>query len=142
MAVRTEIMGVTFDNVTLKEAVRKGTELAQGPGFSYVVTPNPEIVNAARADESYREILNGAAADAGSFHGIPDSGDSFHGIPGSASFRDIPGASYRSVPSGASGDAASIVAETLPADAEVVPAEPLPVRDAKGGGLFGRLRKH
>ena len=60
MAVRTEIMGVTFDNVTLKEAVRKGTELAQGPGFSYVVTPNPEIVNAARADESYREVLNGA----------------------------------------------------------------------------------
>ena len=53
-------MGVTFDNVTLKEAVRKGTELAQGPGFSYVVTPNPEIVNAARADESYREVLNGA----------------------------------------------------------------------------------
>ena len=87
------------------------------------------------------EILNGAAADAGSFHGIPDSGDSFHGIPGSASFRDIPGASYRSVPAGASGNAASIVAETLPADAEVVPAEPLPVRDAKGGGLFGRLRK-
>lgn len=60
MAVRTEIMGVTFDNVTLKEAVRKGTELAQGPGFSYVVTPNPEIVNAARSDESYREVLNGA----------------------------------------------------------------------------------
>ncbi len=58
--MRTEIMGVTFDNVTLKEAVRKGTELAQGPGFSYVVTPNPEIVNAARADESYREVLNGA----------------------------------------------------------------------------------
>ena len=53
-------MGVTFDNVTLEEAVRKGTELAQGPGFSYVVTPNPEIVNAARADESYREVLNGA----------------------------------------------------------------------------------
>ena len=53
-------MGVTFDNVTLKEAVRKGTELAQGSGFSYVVTPNPEIVNAARADESYREVLNGA----------------------------------------------------------------------------------
>ena len=60
MAVRTEIMGVTFDNVTLEEAVRKGSELAEGPGFSYVVTPNPEIVNLARADESYRDLLNGA----------------------------------------------------------------------------------
>ena len=60
MAVRTEIMGVTFDNVTLEEAVRTGAKLAEGPGFSYVVTPNSEIVNAARADESYREILNGA----------------------------------------------------------------------------------
>lgn len=60
MAVRTEIMGVSFDNVTLEEAVRTGAKLAEGPGFSYVVTPNPEIVNAARADESYREILNGA----------------------------------------------------------------------------------
>ena len=60
MAVRTEIMGVSFDNVTLEEAVRTGAKLAEGPGFSYVVTPNPEIVNAARADSSYREVLNGA----------------------------------------------------------------------------------
>ena len=61
IAVRTEIMGVTFDNVTLEEAVQRGAELAEGPGFAYVVTPNPEIVNAARADESYREVLNGAS---------------------------------------------------------------------------------
>ena len=60
MAVRTEIMGVSFDNVTLEEAVRTGAKLAEGPGFSYVVTPNPEIVNAARADSSYREVLNRA----------------------------------------------------------------------------------
>ena len=58
--MRTEIMGVTFDNVTLEEALRKGEALALGPGFTYVVTPNPEIVNAAREDESYREVLNGA----------------------------------------------------------------------------------
>ena len=60
MAVRTEIMGVSFDNVTLEEAVRTGAKLAEGPGFSYVVTPNPEIVNAARADSSYQEVLNRA----------------------------------------------------------------------------------
>ena len=61
MTVRTDIMGVGFDDVTLEEAVAAGERLAKGPGFSYVVTPNPEIVNAARADESYRTVLNGAA---------------------------------------------------------------------------------
>lgn len=80
------------------------------------------------------EILNGAAADAaGPYSGIPGEDTSYRGISG--------GASYRNVPAGTGANAASFVAETLPADAEVVPAEPLPVRDAKGGGLFGRLRK-
>jgi len=60
MTVRTDIMGVTFDDLTLEEAVRAGEKLAEGPGFAYVVTPNPEIVNLARADESYRDLLNGA----------------------------------------------------------------------------------
>ena len=52
--------GVTFDDVTLEEAVAAGEALAAGPGFSYVVTPNPEIVAMARQTETYREILNGA----------------------------------------------------------------------------------
>ena len=43
--LRNEIMGVSFDNITLDEAIERGAALAQGPGFSYVVTPNPEIVN-------------------------------------------------------------------------------------------------
>ena len=54
-------MGVGFDSVTLRQAVDQGEALARGPGFGYVVTPNPEIVNLARRDESYREVLNGAA---------------------------------------------------------------------------------
>ena len=58
--MRKEIMGVTFDDVTLEEAVAAGEALAAGPGFSYVVTPNPEIVAMARQTETYREILNGA----------------------------------------------------------------------------------
>ena len=47
-------MGVTFDDVTLEEAVAAGEALAAGPGFSYVVTPNPEIVAMARQTETYR----------------------------------------------------------------------------------------
>lgn len=59
-ALRKEIMGVSFDDLTLEEAVRRGAELAAGPGFSYVVTPNPEIVNLALQAPDYEEILNGA----------------------------------------------------------------------------------
>lgn len=58
--LRNEIMGVSFDNITLDEAIEKGAALAQGPGFSYVVTPNPEIVNMARQAKEYEDILNGA----------------------------------------------------------------------------------
>ncbi len=58
--MRTDIMGVGFDDLTLEEAVAAGEKLAQGPGFSYVVTPNPEIVDLARADAGYRDLLNGA----------------------------------------------------------------------------------
>ena len=59
-AVRTNIMGVTFDNITLAEAIDAGEALAKGPGFSYVVTPNPEIVNYGRADQNYADLLNRA----------------------------------------------------------------------------------
>ena len=62
--VRKEIMGVSFDDVTLEEAVAAGEKLAAGQGFSYVVTPNPEIVNMARqavnmepANYEYRRLL-------------------------------------------------------------------------------------
>ncbi|NCB62592.1 MAG: glycosyltransferase [Clostridia bacterium] len=58
--MRTEILGVGFDDVTVKEAAKWGGELLTLPGFHYVVTPNPELVNMARQDESYRKVLNGA----------------------------------------------------------------------------------
>lgn len=58
--VRNEIMGVAFDDLTLDEAVQAGETLAAGPGFSYVVTPNPEIVNMARQDADYQKILSQA----------------------------------------------------------------------------------
>ncbi len=59
--MRKEIMGVTFDDVTLEEAVAAGEALAAGPGFSYVVTPNPEIVAMARQTETYRRFSTGPA---------------------------------------------------------------------------------
>ena len=45
-------------------------------------------------------------------------------------------------PAGPDRGGAGTVVETLPAETEVISTEALSVRDAKGGGLFGRLRKH
>lgn len=58
--MRTEILGVGFDDLTLAEAVAAGRALLDGQGCHYVVTPNPELVNTARADPAFREALNGA----------------------------------------------------------------------------------
>lgn len=58
--MKIDILGVFFDNLTMEDAVAAGARLAHEPGFHYVVTPNPEIVNLARASREYGEILNGA----------------------------------------------------------------------------------
>ena len=54
-------MGVGFDDLSLEAAADTGAALARGEGFSYVVTPNPEIVELARDNEDYRRVLNQAA---------------------------------------------------------------------------------
>lgn len=61
MTLKIQILGVDFDNLTLEDAVAQGAALAGGDTFHYVVTPNPEIVNLARADATYRDLLNGAS---------------------------------------------------------------------------------
>lgn len=58
--MRTDVLGVTFDNVTLQEAVSRGAALAEAEGFHYVVTPNPEFLLAAEKNEAFRTVLNGA----------------------------------------------------------------------------------
>lgn len=54
-------MGVAFDDLSMDEAAQRALALAGGPGFSYVVTPNPELVMMARKDEGYAQTLAGAA---------------------------------------------------------------------------------
>lgn len=58
---RVNIMGVEFHNATLEEAVQAGCELASGSAFSYVVTPNPEIVQTAMQNPEYHKVLAGAS---------------------------------------------------------------------------------
>ena len=58
--MRINVLGVGFDNVTMKEAVARGTELLGQPGTHYVVTPNPEIVEVCRENPEAMRAVNGA----------------------------------------------------------------------------------
>ncbi len=58
--MRTDVMGVGFDELTLEQAVDRGAVLAGETGFHYVVTPNPEIVMLARKDERFASVLRQA----------------------------------------------------------------------------------
>ncbi len=58
--MRINVLGVGFDNVTMAEAVARGADLLCGDGAHYVVTPNPEIVEACRADAEAMAAVNGA----------------------------------------------------------------------------------
>lgn len=40
---KTDIMGLSFDNVTMEEAVGRAYELMRQPGCAYIATPNAEI---------------------------------------------------------------------------------------------------
>lgn len=58
--MKIDVLGVSFDDLTMTEAVERATELMEAPGFRYVVTPNPELVSRAGKDESFRQSLAGA----------------------------------------------------------------------------------
>lgn len=59
--MKTDILGVSIDNVVTDEAVKQGVALLDKPDFHYVVTPNPEFILAAKKDEAFRTVLNHAA---------------------------------------------------------------------------------
>ena len=56
-----DILGVRVDDVTLAEAVALLLDWTAERRPRLVVTPNPEMVMAARQDAEFRAILNGAA---------------------------------------------------------------------------------
>ena len=55
--MRTDVLGVGFDDLTLAEAAQAGAALVEGEGFHYAVTPNPEFILAARKDPAFRQVL-------------------------------------------------------------------------------------
>lgn len=59
--MRTDVLGVAFDNVTLEEAVARAAELLEEEGPHLVATPNPEIVQIARNDPEFARVLADAS---------------------------------------------------------------------------------
>ena len=58
--MRTDVLGVGFDDLTLDEAVQTGSGLVEADGFHYAVTPNPEFILAARKNPEFKQALLGA----------------------------------------------------------------------------------
>ncbi len=59
--MKIDVMGVSFDNVTMDEALEKAKNILAGERAQYVVTPNAEIVYEAMKSEEFRALLNDAA---------------------------------------------------------------------------------
>lgn len=58
--MRVDILGVGFDNVTMSEALARGEQMLCSEHAHYVVTPNPEIVEACRESAAAKAAVNGA----------------------------------------------------------------------------------
>ncbi len=58
--MKTDVLGVQYDNVTMEEAVAHGRKLLLGEKTAYCVTPNAEMAYEALKDEDFRALLNGA----------------------------------------------------------------------------------
>ena len=55
--MRTDILGVAFDNVSMDEAVERAMALLEQEGPHLVVTPNAEIVQQARSDPEFAALI-------------------------------------------------------------------------------------
>ncbi len=58
--MKTDVLGVQYDNLTMAEALARGRELLTGDKCAYVVTPNAEMAYEALHDEEFRRVLNEA----------------------------------------------------------------------------------
>ena len=58
---KVNVRGVNFDNVTMDEALEKAVSLINNDGFSYMVTPNSEIVQACIETPTLYDVVNNAS---------------------------------------------------------------------------------
>ena len=50
--MKTDILGIRFDDLTREEAAQAGAGLLRSGSFHYVVTPNPEFILSSEKDQS------------------------------------------------------------------------------------------
>ena len=58
--MKTEILGVNFDNIQFNDALDEVLYLAENGKSAYIVTPNSEICHMCLEDESFKKIINSA----------------------------------------------------------------------------------
>ena len=58
--MKTDVLGVLYDNITMEEALQKGRKLLEGDRAAYCVTPNAEMAYEALHDEEFCALLNRA----------------------------------------------------------------------------------
>ena len=56
--MKTNIFGVLFDNYTINESIQRAIASLDADKPFVIATPNPEIVEVARKDEEYKNIIN------------------------------------------------------------------------------------
>ncbi len=59
--MKTTVLGVAYDNITMAEALERGRELLAGSETAYCVTPNAEMAYEAMHDAEFCRVLNEAA---------------------------------------------------------------------------------
>ena len=59
--MRTDVLGVGFDSVTMDEALARGLAMLETPSCDYIVTPNPEIVMICGEDPEAAEAVASAS---------------------------------------------------------------------------------
>ena len=58
--MKVDVLGISFDEVSIEQAVSRACKIMLGGEKAYIVTPNPEIVWACRRNEPLRDAVNGA----------------------------------------------------------------------------------
>lgn len=59
--MKTTVLGVAYDNITMAEAVERGRQILAGSETLYCVTPNAEMAYEALHDADFCDLLNRAA---------------------------------------------------------------------------------
>lgn len=58
--MKTDVLGVQYDNITMEEAIAAGRAFLTGTKTAWCVTPNAEMAYEALRDEAFRKVLNSA----------------------------------------------------------------------------------